>query len=108
MLALSPTRCYLSWCGAMAPAAGCPPFMYKEMTMEAKKRVCPDCSGENDFNLDRRTFLKAVGVSAAVTAGGLPLFATPKLHAAPTRNSPAETAVKVLFDKLTDDQKKKV
>jgi Protein of unknown function (DUF3500) len=80
----------------------------KEMAMEAKKPVCPDCEGDNDFNLDRRTFLKTVGVTAAATAGGLPLFATPKLHAAPTRNSPAETAVKVLFDKLTDDQKKKI
>ena len=76
--------------------------------MEAKKRMCPDCEGEIDLGLDRRTFLKTVGLTAAATAGGLPLFATPRLQAAPTRNSPAETAVKVLFDKLTDDQKKKV
>jgi hypothetical protein len=56
--------------------------------MEAKNRVCPDCDGENDFNLDRRAFLKTVGVTAAAAAGGLPLFATPKVQAAPTRNNP--------------------
>ena len=72
--------------------------------MEAKNRVCPGCDGENDFNLDRRAFLKTVGVTAAAAAGGLPLFATPKVQAAPTRNSPAETAVKVRGDFYTKEQ----
>ena len=76
--------------------------------MEANEGVCPDCEGEIDLGLNRRTFLKTVGVTAAAAAGGLSLFATPKLHAAASRNSPAETAVKVLFDKLTDEQRKKI
>jgi Protein of unknown function (DUF3500)/TAT (twin-arginine translocation) pathway signal sequence len=76
--------------------------------MESKKRVCPDCEADNDLGLNRRDFLKTtVGVTAAAaTATGLPLWATPKLKAAPTPNSVAETAVKVLFDKLNEEQRK--
>jgi hypothetical protein len=70
-----------------------------------KKKVCPDCES-ND--LDRRDFLRTVGVTAAVSTAGLPLFATARAHAAPSKTSPAETAVKALFDTLTDEQKKKV
>lgn len=51
----------------------------------------------------RRQFLQ----SAAATAA-LPLFAVPKLVAAPTKKSAAETAVKALYDTLTPDQKKAV
>ncbi len=51
----------------------------------------------------RRQFLQ----SAAATAA-LPLFAVPKLVAAPTKKSAAETAVKALYDSLTDAQKKAV
>src|SRR5262249_40555754 len=58
--------------------------------------------------LDRRDFLKTVGVSTAVAAAGVPLFATAKAHATPTPTSAAETAVKVLYDSLTDEQRKTV
>lgn len=79
--------------------------------METKKDrpvVCPDCdAGEELAPLGRRDFLKSVGTTAAVAAGaGLPIWATPKATAAPDRNSAAETAVKGLFETLTDDQRK--
>ncbi len=73
--------------------------------MDKKRRECPDCSGEN---FDRRQFLTAAGVAAAAAAGGLPLFAAPKVLAAPTPNSPAETGVKALFEMLTEEQRKVV
>jgi hypothetical protein len=64
---------------------------------------CPDC----DPTVDRRDFLRTVGVgAAAATAAGVPLFATPKALAAPTPKSPAETAVKGLYESLTPEQKK--
>jgi len=66
--------------------------------------VCPDCAGEGEF--DRRDFLKSVGTTAAVAAAGLPVWATPTAEAAPTKTSAAETAVKGLYETLTDDQKK--
>src|SRR5229473_52044 len=80
----------------------------REVRMEPKKRVCPDCEADNDVGLDRRDFLKTVGVTAAATTAGLPLWATPKIQAAPTPSSAAETAVKVLFDSLSDQQRKTV
>jgi hypothetical protein len=53
---------------------------------------------------DRRQFLKTAAATAA-----LPLFAIPKVVAAPpTKKSAAETAVKALYDSLTDAQKKEV
>ena len=74
--------------------------------MDKKRRECPDCSGDS---FDRRQFLTtAAGVAAAAAAGGLPLFAVAKASAAPTPSSPAETAVKGLFDLLTDEQRKVV
>src|SRR5438477_12408635 len=77
--------------------------------MEPKKRVSPDCEADSDVGLDRRDFLKTVGVTAsAATTAGLPLWATPKIYAAPTPSSAAETAVKVLYDTLTDQQRKVV
>ena len=71
--------------------------------MDKNHRECPDCSD----GLDRRRFLLTAGATAAAVAG-LPLFAVPKAAAAATPSSPAETAVKALFDMLTDDQKKTV
>ena len=54
---------------------------------------------------DRRQFLR----TTAVAAGALPLFAVPvATAAAPTKKSAAETAVKALFDTLTDKQKAEV
>jgi hypothetical protein len=76
--------------------------------MDSKKIVCPDCDAA-DNGFDRRDFLRTVGATTAMaTAGGVPLFATAKAHAQPTRSSPAETAVKALYEALTDAQKKVV
>ncbi len=73
-----------------------------------KKKVCPDCEA-SETNVDRRDFIRSVGVTAAaVSTAGLPLFATAKAAAAASKNSPAETAVKTLYDTLTDEQKKVV
>lgn len=77
--------------------------------MEPTPRPCPDCDGDWSLNVDRRDFLRTVSVSAATTAAaGLPLFATPRVAAAPTPSSAAETAVKALYDSLTDEQRKEV
>ena len=76
------------------------------MEPRPKKRVCPDCEAENDLGLDRREFLTTVGVTAAAAA--LPLWATPRVHAAATPSSPAETAVKILYHSLNDAQRKVV
>jgi hypothetical protein len=73
--------------------------------MSKKQRACPDCGD----GFGRREFLKtATAAAAAAAAGGVPLFATARAAAAPTPNSPAETAVKALYEMLTDDQKKVV
>jgi len=75
--------------------------------METKRRVCPVCDGEEDIRVDRRDFLTTVGsAAAAVAVAGVPLWAVPQAHAAPSPSSPAETSVKVLFDSLTDAQRK--
>jgi hypothetical protein len=77
--------------------------------METKRPICPVCEGDEDFGLDRRDFLRTVGTTAAAAASvGLPLFAVAKAQAAPTPNSAAETAVKALYDSLTDFQKKEI
>jgi Protein of unknown function (DUF3500) len=75
--------------------------------MEKKTKVCPVCE-DTEAGFDRREFLKTVGVTAAVATAGLPLFATPKLQAAPSAKSAAETAVSGLYETLTDDQKKEI
>jgi hypothetical protein len=71
--------------------------------VEPKKVVCPDC---DDAGLDRRRFLKTVTVATAAAAAGVPLWATPRAQAAPTPKSAAETAVKGLYDSLTEEQRK--
>jgi hypothetical protein len=68
---------------------------------------CPDCD-HTPNGLDRRDFLRTVGITAATVAGGVTLFAEPKAHAAPTAKSAAETAVKGLYDSLTEEQRKAV
>src|SRR5262249_50166256 len=74
--------------------------------MAEKKTVCPDCSANDTAAFDRRSFFYHVGHTAAVAVatGGLPLAA----EAAPTPNSAAETAVKALYEMLTEAQKKVV
>jgi hypothetical protein len=79
---------------------------HMENDMATKKIVCPDCAADNDVGLDRRDFLKAASVGVA--AASLPLWATATTTAAPTPTSPAETAVKVLFDSLNDNQRKTI
>jgi hypothetical protein len=70
--------------------------------MEQEKNVsCPDC--ESPENMSRRRFLGTLGAAAAATAA-LPLTG----NAAPTPQSAAETAVKALYDSLTDKQKKEI
>jgi hypothetical protein len=69
-----------------------------------QRDVCPDCENGFEF-LDRRTFLR----TASAAAAGAALFAVPRhVEAAPTPNSAAETAVKALYETLTDDQKKAI
>jgi hypothetical protein len=75
--------------------------------MTRKQRVCPDCAGEEDAGMHRRDFLATVGGTAAAAAiASTPLWAVATAHAAPSSSSAAETAVKVLFDSLTDSQRK--
>ena len=70
--------------------------------MNPNERECPDCRD----GFDRREFLRSVGGVAAAAAAvpllGNKLLATP----APTPKSAAETAVKGLYDSLTDEQRK--
>jgi hypothetical protein len=74
--------------------------------MERTSKHCPDCDATA---VDRRDFLRTVATGAATAAAGsLPLWATAKIQAAPTPNSTAETAVKALFETLSDEQKKTV
>ena len=69
-----------------------------------KQVYCPDC----DVEFNRRDFVKAVG-GAALAAGTLPLFATPRSAvAAPSKNSAAETAVKRFYETLSEQQKKAI
>lgn len=74
--------------------------------MTKKNRICPDCKTEVG-GLDRRDFLKTAGV-AVVAAGAsttLPVWAMAKETAA---TSQPESIVKILYESLSDDQKKAV
>lgn len=66
---------------------------------------CPDCDAPGPA-VSRRQFLRT-SAAAALTAGAAPLFAS-RAAAAPTPTSPAETAVKALYDSLTAAQKKEI
>jgi hypothetical protein len=71
--------------------------------------VCPDCEAGDDLGLSRRDFLRSVGVGAVTAStASLPIWATPRVHAAPTPKSAAETAVKGLYDSLTEEQRKAI
>jgi hypothetical protein len=77
--------------------------------MDRQKVVCPDCADGVAEDLNRRSFLKTVGVSAAAAAtSALPLWTAPTANAAPSPTSAAETAVKGLYDSLTEDQRTKI
>lgn len=75
---------------------------------KSKKVICPDCGDavESAEGLDRRGFLKSAAALAAASA--LPLWAEPRVTAAPTADCTAEKLVKTLYEKLNDDQKKEV
>ena len=97
--------------GVARPLADLPafPFIRQEVRMEPNKVTCPDCDTAEGLDLDRRHFLKTIGSTAAVAASaGLPLWATPKVQAAATPTSPAETAVQALYETLSDAQKKQI
>jgi hypothetical protein len=74
----------------------------------AKKVICPDCGDSVEIvsGVDRRRFLEMAAAAAAASA--LPLWAVPRASAAPTPDCAAEKLVKTLYEKLTDEQKKKV
>jgi Protein of unknown function (DUF3500) len=72
--------------------------------MDKQHEDCPDCTAE--ASVDRRDFLRTLGMTAAGLS--LPLFATARAVAAPSAQSAAETAVKGLYETLTDDQKKAI
>jgi hypothetical protein len=74
-----------------------------------KQKVCPDCEAVERGGLDRRDFLMSVtGAAAAAVTGGISLWAVPKAGAAPTPSSAPETAVKTLYETLSEEQKKTV
>lgn len=74
------------------------------MAHDPKKFACPECSE----GVNRRDFVKSLGV-AAVTAGSMPLWTSlPRAFAAPTAKSPAETAVQRFYATLTDKQKETI
>ena len=73
------------------------------MLPDPKKTVCPDCDG----GVDRRDFLRLAAAATATTAGGLLLPRT-AAAAVPTPKSAAETAVKTLYETLSDKQKKTI
>jgi hypothetical protein len=80
----------------------CSRSTFEELRMDNTSKPCPDCEGSA---IGRRDFLRTVATGAATAAvGSLPLWATARTQAAPTPSSTAETAVKALFDTLSDEQ----
>jgi len=74
-----------------------------------KKVVCPDCEQMPEgLAVNRREFLRGAAATAATATGGLGLWAVPRVQAAPTPKSAAETAVKALYEALTDEQRKTI
>jgi len=71
--------------------------------MSARPTQCQDCAE----GFDRRGFLRTAGV-AAVTVAAVPLLKTEVAQASPTPSSPAETAVKGLYESLTEAQRKEI
>jgi hypothetical protein len=72
------------------------------METEKRRTDCPEC----EEGVDRRSFLTTVG-GAALAAGTAPLLYSPHAAvAAPTPASGAETAVKVLYETLSESQQK--
>src|SRR5438270_6995489 len=70
--------------------------------------TCPDCEADTPAGFDRRGFLKSVTSAATAAAFGGAIWAAPRAFAAPSPKSAAETAVKALYNTLTDTQKKTI
>jgi hypothetical protein len=66
-------------------------------------RICPDCESASD--LTRRQFIKSAG-AAAVAVGALPLVA--RADVSIPAGSPPETVSKLLFESLSEPQKKEI
>jgi hypothetical protein len=77
---------------------------------QGKKVVCPDCGDAVQAEgLNRRDFLRSMTAAAAAAAtAGTGLWAVPKATAAPTPKGAAESAVKALYDTLTDKQRQEI
>jgi hypothetical protein len=73
--------------------------------MKPNQVTCPDCES-GAFELDRRDFIRTVGTTVA--GATVPLWAAAQVDAAPSPKSAAETAVKGLYETLTDEQRKKI
>lgn len=69
--------------------------------MSNKNRRCPDCDSERE-SFTRREFLRTVGAAAVVGGAADPVLAEP------ARGNPPETTVKILYDSLSEQQKKVV
>jgi hypothetical protein len=75
------------------------------MSSDKKPVDCPECANEGDLGLSRREFVKSVG-TAALAGGLLGRIVTPaQARIAQSTQRPAETAVKRLYESLTDKQK---
>jgi hypothetical protein len=74
--------------------------------MAGKEPVCPDC--ESASPLTRRTFLRRAGGVAAAAAGASAFWPIAESMAASTPQSAPETAVKALYDMLSEKQKSEV
>jgi len=75
---------------------------------EQRSVRCPECD-EVVGEVNRREFMKGVGVAAvAASAGVLPVFATPRLVTAaePKATTAPEAAVKHLYESLDEKQRK--
>jgi hypothetical protein len=72
------------------------------MHTDPQKTACPDC----DRDVDRRLFLKAVGGAAVLGATSSLMFNAPRVHAAPSPTSAAETVVAELYKSLSPEQQK--
>jgi len=85
-------------------------FFAREFGVDKKKVQCPDCDAAPEAAPDRREFLKTASLTAATAAASaaLPLWAVPRVRAAATPQSAAETAVKALYDSLTDKQRQAI
>jgi hypothetical protein len=78
------------------------------MQKSTTHKSCPDCDASTS-GIGRRDFVRSVGVTAAAAAtGGSKVWAAPKASSASPADGAAETAVKGLYETLTDEQKKVV